>query len=177
MTRPPWRRPDRSDPLPTSAPSAPSRTIAPMRAADTATPRRRDRRARSLASALLPLLLSGCALLGGGRTVNVTSAEAGTTVRLAPGDVLAVTLPSGVGGDFVWAPVDLDEDVLSVDDDPELIVPLRSGRPDPWAQGLETHRFEAEAPGRTRLLLGPAGAVPVEGRLAGRSYSLDVVVK
>jgi len=115
----------------------------------------------------LPLGLSGCALFGTGRTVHATLAHQGTAVRLAPGDDLALTLPTDSLDGLDWAPVAYDEDILSHHDDPEPIRTLRNGKPDPWAPAFERHTFRARSAGRGEILMGPPGAEPLQGGLAG----------
>jgi predicted secreted protein len=101
-----------------------------------------------LALAVLATFLVGCD--GSSGEILLDPEDTGTTVRLVPGDVVAIPLEMNPGVGFEWELAEPpDGSVLRlISDDVEIDDPEAAG-----SGGVQTWRFEAVGEGTTQLLL------------------------
>jgi predicted secreted protein len=98
--------------------------------------------------AVLATILVGCD--GSSGEILLDPEDSGTTVRLVPGDVVAIPLEMNPGVGFEWGLVEPpDRSILRlISDDVEIDDPEAAG-----SGGVQTWRFEAVGEGTTQLRL------------------------
>ncbi len=104
------------------------------------------------------LLLTACADGDGPGAADVqtiTEDDAGTTVRLAPGEVVEVSLASNATTGYAWHLEDdeLDTDVVQVASSDYVPDPTPAGEPLAGSGGVEVWRFRAQAAGSATIAM------------------------
>lgn len=124
---------------------------------------------------LAALLLTSCGAndepAEGGRTFDLTAADAGRTLTLRPGDEIVVTLDSNATTGFAWR--------LDTEPAAEVLDLVKSEYVAPetelvGAGGQEVWRFVATGRGSTRVAMGYERGF--SGETAGEPFDLTVVV-
>jgi len=106
---------------------------------------------------------------------HVTQERNGDTIRVVPGQVVAVLLPNKVGSSSRWSPSIDDPSVLRQESGTQTIGPRTGGAIVGGARGYERMDFRALAPGTTRLTMSLARRVEDGGGVA--TFQVDVVVQ
>jgi inhibitor of cysteine peptidase len=123
---------------------------------------------------IMVLATSGCSQKDSANTVEIDESDDGSTVTLAVGEELTLTLGSNLTTGYSWKLGELDSRVLAQQGDVEYISEAEEGVV--GAGGVEIFRFTAEEPGTVMLRLEYLR--PWEEGVAPEAvFSVEVVVQ
>jgi predicted secreted protein len=127
------------------------------------------------------LLLAACADdAGPGRADvrTITEDDAGTTVRLASGEVVEVRLDSNATTGYAWHLQDdeLETDVVQVASSDYVADPTPEGEPLAGSGGIEVWRFRAKAPGSATIAMTYSFGEEPDAQIAGE-FTFSIVVE